>query len=161
MKAAEILKKKEDSESQLGYATSISNLAAVFMKLKKFKDSEELLQAALSIYLKIVGEEHTLYAAALNNLGSLYYETGELLRSREAYLVAFGICKRKLGPSHPETVKTEKNLANLGKILQEPMLRVKKKSYNYCFKNTELSDIIIIYLIFNRRRIFQWNCCSC
>lgn len=118
LEAAEILKTKEDPESQIGYATSLSNLAAAFMKMKKYDDSEKFLNAALNIYGRIVGKEHTLYAAALNNLGSIYYETGDPQRSREAYAEAFEICKRKLGLSHPETLKARENLIQLEQRLQ-------------------------------------------
>lgn len=118
LEAAEILRKKEDPESQVGYATSISNLAAAFMKMEKYKEAEKLLNGALNIYRAIVGKEHTLYAAALNNLGSVYFETGDLFSSNEAYTAAYEICKRKFGPSHPETVKAGENLLNLKKIME-------------------------------------------
>lgn len=112
-----LLQGKEDPESQVGYATSLNNLATVDLKSKKFPEAESLIQAALNIYERVIGKENTLYAAVLNTQGALYFEMGNYQKSKEAYQEALDICAQKLGKDHPETLKIESRLLAAEKML--------------------------------------------
>jgi hypothetical protein len=58
-------------------------------------------------------EKHPRYASSLNRVGVLYTECGELARAEKPFNKAHAICRQALGPNHPATVQTRRNLALL------------------------------------------------
>jgi hypothetical protein len=61
-------------------------------------------------------EQHPRYAASLNSVGMLYAEAGDLAQAEKPICKAHAICERSLGPTHPATVQTVRNLAVLYRV---------------------------------------------
>ena len=64
-------------------ATSLNNLAGLYMTQGQYAAAEPLYKRALSIYEKALGPDHPSVARSLNNLAALYRATGQILEAQE------------------------------------------------------------------------------
>ena len=76
-----------------------------------FRDSERLLQNAVSIYKEILGPEHPDSLAAMSNLAETYRSQGQLRVSAEVEESVFEAAQRVLGIEHPDTLTSLNNLS--------------------------------------------------
>jgi tetratricopeptide (TPR) repeat protein/transcriptional regulator with XRE-family HTH domain len=123
----------EICEVQLGRkhpetATSMNNLASLYIRQGKYGEAELLCRQTLEIREMQVGREHPDTATCLNNLAYLYSEQGRYAEAEALYQEVLEIREVKLGKEHLETVSCLNNLALLylqqGKYAQaEPLLQ--------------------------------------
>ncbi|MEP0872382.1 tetratricopeptide repeat protein [Trichocoleus desertorum AS-A10] len=100
-------------EATAATAQRAAMLGYVFYEQGYYGRAEPLLTEALSIYCKVLGNEHPNTVISLNNLAALYdaqgrYEAAELL-----YSEALSIRRKVLGNEHPDTATSLNNLATL------------------------------------------------
>ena len=110
------------------YATSLNNLAFLYVQMGDYARAEPLFQQALAIDKEMLGENHPGYATGLNNLGVLYKDMGEYGNAETAYQKALAIRKKVLGENDAGYAESLNNLALLydrtGEYTKaEPLLR--------------------------------------
>ncbi len=81
--------------------------------MSDYARAEPLLDEALAIRKKMVGENHPDYAATLSSLASLYYSKGDYARAEPLYERALAIRKQTLGEEHRDYASSLNSLANL------------------------------------------------
>ena len=96
------------------------------MKVVNVRKALPLIQQALSIRKKALGEEHFDYTISLNVLAHLYRDLGQYEKALPLYHQALAIRKRTLGEEHPDYAGSLSNLANLYSMMWEF-----KKHYRY------------------------------
>ena len=64
--------------------------------MKQYSTAESLLQQALAIRKKVLGEEHPDYAISLSNLAYLYKAMYNFAAAEPLYKQALAICKKTL-----------------------------------------------------------------
>lgn len=79
----------------------------------KYKEAANLLNDALEIREKTLGESHPAVAATLNNLAVLYGKRGKYRDAEPLCKRALDIRERVLGRDHPDVAKQLNNLALL------------------------------------------------
>jgi CHAT domain-containing protein/tetratricopeptide (TPR) repeat protein len=94
-------------------ATSLNNLALLYMNQGAYAKAEPLLIRALAIYEKALGPDHPDTAASLNNLAELYRSQGAYAKAEPLLIRALAIYEKALGPDHPDTATSLLNLAAL------------------------------------------------
>jgi tetratricopeptide (TPR) repeat protein len=72
-----------------------------------------LLQQALQLRRRLLGEEHPDIATSLNNLAGLYSSQGRYPEAEELYQQALQLKRRLLGDEHPSVATSLNNLAFL------------------------------------------------
>lgn len=96
-----------------------STLASNYMLIfcisfqNKYKEAANLLNDALSIRGKTLGENHPAVAATLNNLAVLYGKRGKYKDAEPLCKRALEIREKVLGKDHPDVAKQLNNLALL------------------------------------------------
>ena len=78
------------------YATSLINMAALYLKMGNYKKVESLCLEAIAIQEKVLGKEHFEYVDGLHNLGILYWATGDLYAAKSFFLESEEIDKSLL-----------------------------------------------------------------
>lgn len=106
-------RKTDRKKRTVNLATSISNLAVLYVTTFEFSRAEPLLNEALAIDEDQHGKEHPNLATTLNNLGELYRATGRFPEAEAALLRALAIDRKFAGPGHPEHAATLVNIAGL------------------------------------------------
>lgn len=79
----------------------------------KYKEAANLLNDALTIREKTLGENHPAVAATLNNLAVLYGKRGKYKDAEPLCKRALEIREKVLGKDHPDVAKQLNNLALL------------------------------------------------
>ena len=79
----------------------------------KYKEAANLLNDALAIREKTLGENHPAVAATLNNLAVLYGKRGKYKDAEPLCKRALEIREKVLGSYHPDVAKQLNNLALL------------------------------------------------
>lgn len=105
--------KNEFGDQHINYATSLYNLASVFIEKENYKKAELLLLQAKKIQEKILGESDSDYGNTINDLATLYVETGEYAKAEPLYLQSIKIAKNTTGTDDAEYMVTISNLAIL------------------------------------------------
>jgi tetratricopeptide (TPR) repeat protein len=95
------------------YASSLNNLAVLYMIVGRYEQARPLCEKALAIRKKILGEEHSAYAESLNNQAKLYYYTGQYDKALPLYEQSLAIRKKVFGEGHPEYASGLSDLALL------------------------------------------------
>ena len=90
-------------------ATSLNNLAGIYVTQGKYAEAEPLYKRSLAI----LGPEHPDVAASLNNLAVLYDNQGRYEEAEPLYQRALAVYEEALGPEHPNTSHGLNNLAAL------------------------------------------------
>ncbi|KHJ41288.1 tetratricopeptide repeat protein [Trichuris suis] len=88
----------------------------LFLKMRdqnKYKEAANLLNEALQIREKTLGENHPAVAATLNNLAVLYGKRGKYKEAEPLCKRALEIREKVLGTDHPDVAKQLNNLALL------------------------------------------------
>ena len=79
-------------------ATILHNLANLYSRTQRFKESEQYISEALEIYRRLAKENPAAYepdvAKILNNLAALYYYTQRFKKSEQYYIEALEIYRR-------------------------------------------------------------------
>ncbi len=65
------------STSESDYATTLNNLADVYIETKQYDKARPLYQEALRLYTRTLGNRHIFYSNTLENLASAYWATGD------------------------------------------------------------------------------------
>tara|TARA_R110002096_G_scaffold377231_2_gene571093 strand:- start:788 stop:1363 length:576 start_codon:yes stop_codon:yes gene_type:complete len=94
-------------------ATSLNNLAGLYVDQRQYTEAELLYKRALSINEKALGLDHPSVATNLNNLAELYHSQGRFAEAEPFYNRALAIYEKVLGPEHPNIATVLNNLANL------------------------------------------------
>ncbi len=94
-------------------ATSLNNLAGLYDNQGRYSEAEPLLQEALAMSKRVLGDEHPDVATSLNNLALLYDNQGRYSEAEPLYQEALAMRKRVLGDEHPDVATS---LFNLGGI---------------------------------------------
>ena len=93
------------------------HLASALRVARQFAEAEAELLSAIESLRASVGTWHSATAGALNNLGYLYKHMGELEKAGDAYREAWDLRKGLLGASHPDTIATHFNVAELHRVM--------------------------------------------
>ncbi len=96
------IRKEAVGENHLDYASSLNNLATLYLKMGKYSEALPLYKEALKIRKEILGENHSDYATSLNNLGLLYKNMGNYSSALPLYKEAIRIDKKVFGENHPD-----------------------------------------------------------
>jgi tetratricopeptide (TPR) repeat protein len=120
------------------YATSLNNLALLYMSQGECAKAEHLYRQALEIRKQILVERHPDYAASVNNLAALYEAQGEYAKAEHLYRQALQIYKQTFGERHPDYARSLHNLAGLywsqGEYAKaEPLYRQALQIYKQTF----------------------------
>jgi tetratricopeptide (TPR) repeat protein len=101
--AAQVLEVRQQllGEEHPDTATSLNNLALLYVDQGDYARAEPLYQQALAIRKKVLGEEHPDTATSLNNLARIYRRQGDYARAEPLYQQALAIRKKVLGEEHP------------------------------------------------------------
>ena len=94
-------------------ATSLNNLAALYVNQGVYTKAEPLYRRALAIKEKALGHDHVSTAATINNLAFLYYNQGSYAKAEPLFSRALAIREKALGPDHSDTAQSLNNLAAL------------------------------------------------
>ncbi|GHO98836.1 hypothetical protein KSF_088840 [Reticulibacter mediterranei] len=90
-------------------ATSLNNLALLYMVQGCYTEAESLFRRSLSIQEEQLDANHPDTATSLNNLASLYVEQGRYEEAEPLYRQAAMICQASLGTEHLVTQQVFKN----------------------------------------------------
>jgi CHAT domain-containing protein/Tfp pilus assembly protein PilF len=94
-------------------ATSINNLAALYLNQGHYGKAETLFQQSLAIREKALAPDHPDVAQSLNNLAALYDDQGQYRKAEPLYQRSLAIREKALGPNHPDVAQILNNLAAL------------------------------------------------
>ncbi len=108
--------------------SSMINLAAVLQARGRIAEAERLYRGAMTIYVKLVGREHSDVSDVLNNLATLLMRSGRKELAEPMFRESLAIRRSVLGNDHPNVARS---LSNLGGLLSgmgdrkaaEPLLR--------------------------------------
>ncbi|MDA2932472.1 tetratricopeptide repeat protein, partial [Nitrospinae bacterium AH-259-F20] len=111
-----------------GVATSLNNLAGLFLSQGKYFEAEPLFKRSLAIREKVYRPNHPGVAQVLNNLAALYRAQGRYAEAEPLFVRSLGIWETVLGPNHPDVAQGLNNLAalyfNQGKYVEaEPLFK--------------------------------------
>jgi tetratricopeptide (TPR) repeat protein len=95
------------------YATTMNNLALLYVEMGDHKQALPLYQKALEIRKEALGHRHPHYALSLNNLAGLYKSMGDHKQALPLSRRALEIRKEALGEKHPLYANSLNNLAQL------------------------------------------------
>ncbi len=113
LERARMLRRRELGEEHPHTLTSMTNLAALYMKQGRFDEAEPLYLKTLEIMKRILGEEHPSTLASMVNLALLYNNQGRYDEAEPLYVKTLEIMNRVLGEEHPSTLASMGNLAIL------------------------------------------------
>lgn len=77
----------------------------------RYNEAQPLLQKALEIYRKALGEDHPDTARSYNNLAYNLNAQGKATEAQPLYQKALAISRKVLGEDHPDTANIYKNVA--------------------------------------------------
>lgn len=106
-------------EEHLDYATSLHNLAGVYMTTGEYAQAEPLYRKATQIRRKVVGEQDPAYAMGLTMLAQLYYYTGDYAKMEPILEKALETQGRSLGRKDPDYAQSLVALAALSQRIGE------------------------------------------
>ena len=102
----------------------------------EYKEARELIERALQLKRKVLGEEHPSTITSVNNLASLYVRQGRYGEAKPLYEQGLRLRRKVLGEEHPDTLTSMNNLASLyvrqgryreAEALHEQALRLSRK----------------------------------
>ncbi|MGC1396300.1 MAG: tetratricopeptide repeat-containing protein, partial [Coleofasciculaceae cyanobacterium] len=79
----------------------------------QYKAAIPLLERALAIQEKVLGQEHPDVALSLNNLATLYQNMGNYSQAKPLFQRSLAIREKVLGQEHPDVATSLNNLALL------------------------------------------------
>jgi non-specific serine/threonine protein kinase/serine/threonine-protein kinase len=99
------------SDQPLMQARLMSTIGRVYLNFGRYTDARPLLEKALALQRRYLGEEHPDVVHTLNALGFLRTWTADYVSARQCFEAAVKIAERSLGPDDPATVTYLNNLA--------------------------------------------------
>jgi CHAT domain-containing protein/Tfp pilus assembly protein PilF len=99
------------------YASSLYNLAVLYVEMGNYKKAEQLFIESIGIREKVLGKEHPNYSYSISSLAVLYSTMGNYEKAEPLYIEAKAIQEKVLGKEHPNYSASLNNLA----ILYEEM----------------------------------------
>jgi tetratricopeptide (TPR) repeat protein len=96
-----------------GIASTLNNLAMLYLSMDDYAKAEPLFQRALKINEKVLGPDHPRTAWGLNNLGRIHLSIGDYAKAEPLFQRALKINEKALGPDHPDTATSLNNLGEL------------------------------------------------
>ena len=97
-------------------AQSLNDLGAVLGKKAELDEARALLEEALVLRQKALGEEHPDVAVTYSELGRVLSAQGHLNEAEERFRSALAIRRKVLGPAHRETATS---MSDLGLLLRD------------------------------------------
>jgi len=91
-------------------AALMHTIGLVYVKLGLFEPAEALLEEALAVRRRLLGERDPQVAETLNALGLLKLEAGDYLEAEQLSASALEIRQTLLGDEHVDTLETRSNL---------------------------------------------------
>jgi tetratricopeptide (TPR) repeat protein len=107
------IRQKALGEAHPAYASSLSNLAALYQALGDYDKALPLFEQARDLRKKLLTENHPDYAASLDNLAGLYQARAEYAKALPLYEQARDLYKKLLTENHPIYATSLNNLALL------------------------------------------------
>lgn len=113
--AQETLRVAEDTflPGDPNVATSLNDLAALYLALGRYNEAEPLFKRALAIDEKALGPDDPGLATDLGNLAALYKKQGRYSEAESLYKRSLELRERVLGPEHPDVARSLFILAEL------------------------------------------------
>lgn len=107
LRASRILQKRDD---EMAFASALHLAAFHLRSIGKARLGERFIRVVLKIVEAKVGQNHAIVAAVVNNLGLMLHSQGDHAGAKAALERALRIRQQTLGPDHPETQLTRRNL---------------------------------------------------
>jgi hypothetical protein len=103
----------EGQELQKEYAglPALENQAMALVARGRYREAQPLLDRALAIRRKVLGEEHPDTATSYDNVAFNLNAQGKYVAAEEGHRKALGIYRKVLGEEHPDTAGSYNNLA--------------------------------------------------
>jgi tetratricopeptide (TPR) repeat protein len=95
------------------YATSLDNLAKVYLRMGEYTKAESFSLQTLEITRRVFGERHPDFATSLNNLGSIYCALGKFAEANPLLEQAAEIARYTMETTNPNLTGILDNLADL------------------------------------------------
>ncbi|ALF56258.1 NB-ARC domain-containing protein [Nostoc piscinale CENA21] len=105
--------KKRLGEEHPSVATSLNNLAELYLYQGKYSKAEPLYLQALALRRYCLGEEHPDFAISTNNLAYIFLNQGKYSKAEPLFLQALKLMQNLLGEEHLCVATCLKNLALL------------------------------------------------
>jgi len=99
----------------LDVASSLDNLASLYLAEGKYSQAEQLYKRSLAIREKILGPDHPDVGTSLNNLGGIYSKQGQHSKAESLFISSLAIFEKSLGPNHYAVAVSLSNLAEFYK----------------------------------------------
>lgn len=100
-------------QQRLFLAERMSNLAGLYLKMRRIREAQELTAAALDSKLRILKPEDPRVAREMNNLGMIYRDNGNAKEAEPLLRQAVDSARKVYGNQHPELAVYLDNLALL------------------------------------------------
>ena len=97
-------------------ACLLNTLGEYFLNTAKLQGAKQVLERAVELRCKLLGNEHPDTAASLNSLGFLLQTIGKLSAARPYFEKALEIRRKVLGEEHPDTATSLNNIGSLLRI---------------------------------------------
>lgn len=164
------IKVSHQEQEHLDVASSLNNLALINRDQGRYNDAEPLLQKALSIRKRLLGDEHPDVATSLNNLALIYKDQGRYNDAEPLFQEALAMRKRLLSDEHPDVASSLNNLAALYNnqtryneaelLLQQALaMRLRLLGDEHPDVATSLNNLALVYKVQGRyndaRALFQ------
>jgi tetratricopeptide (TPR) repeat protein len=107
------LRKRLLGDNHPDVATSLNNLAGLYLSQGRYEEAEPLLLQALELDKQLLGDNHPHVSSSLNGLAKLYNSQGKYEEAEPLFLQALAIAEQALGENHPTTVRIRENLESL------------------------------------------------
>lgn len=101
-------------------ASSLDNLAYMFVKQGRYAEAEPLCLRALAITEKVLGGEHPDAAYPLKNLGKIYKDTGDYQKVEAMLLRALEMWQPTLGLNHSHAIEALTEIIDLYTKMELP-----------------------------------------
>ncbi len=112
-KRALIIEEKMLGKDHPSVASTLNNLAEVYVNLSRYAEAELLFKRALIIKEKMLGKDHPTVATTLSNLALLYMELERYEEAEPLINRALANTEKALGKDHPTVATMLGNLAGL------------------------------------------------
>lgn len=113
LETALALKRQAYGSDNIDVATSLADLADLYIDQARFADAEAMLQQALAVMGRQLGSDHLSLASSLHKLASVYRREGKYEVAAPYYYRALDIRIVALGAEHPEVAHSYNSLAIL------------------------------------------------
>lgn len=108
-KALDIIKTLPNSEAQT--ATSMTNLALIYLKVNRFEEAKDLLEKALALFENNSGQTDEHYSGALAGVAEAWYRMGDYAKALMYYERALDDIKAHYGENMSYAILCENSAA--------------------------------------------------